>query len=309
MNGVELAERVAAVRAFNRLYTRVIGVLDEEMVGTPFSLSEARVLFELAQREVTEVADLRRELGLDGGYASRLLGKLESRGLLRRDRSPEDARRQIAWLTEEGRAAQRSLEDRTQDQIGGLLRRLTEDDQQRLLRSMDTVSKLVGEQRRDPTLVLRPPRAGDLGWVVQRHGALYTEEYGWDARFEALVAKVAADFLEGRGNPRQAGWIAEVDGERVGSVFCMPGRDEKTAQLRLLIVEPSARGLGVGRRLVAECIEFARASGHSAVELWTISVLTAARKIYQRAGFQLVSQAPEHGFGPELTKQFWRLEL
>ncbi|OXM51018.1 bifunctional helix-turn-helix transcriptional regulator/GNAT family N-acetyltransferase [Amycolatopsis alba] len=303
------ADRVATVRAFNRLYTGVIGVLDEGPADAEYSLSEARVLFEIAQRDPTQVTDLRKRLDLDAGYASRLLAKLEERGLLTRERSDEDARRQIVRLTENGHQAFAVLDARSVDRIGSLLGRFGDDEQERLLGAMDTITSLVGERASDPTLVLRPPRPGDFGWVVHRHGALYSREYGWDERFEALVARVVADYVENRGEPRQAGWIAELDGERVGSVFCMPAEDGTTAKLRMLLLEPAARGRGVGKRLVTECVEFARASGYPAMELWTVSLLDAARAIYRKAGFRLVSEETIPGFGHELTGETWRLEL
>ncbi|KZB85007.1 bifunctional helix-turn-helix transcriptional regulator/GNAT family N-acetyltransferase [Amycolatopsis regifaucium] len=303
------AARVATVRAFNRLYTGVIGVLDEGPADAEYSLSEARVLFELAQQDSTQVTDLRKRLDLDAGYASRLLGRLEGRGLLTRERSDEDARRQVIKLTEDGRKAFAVLDARSVDRIGSLLGRFGDDEQERLLGAMGAITSLVGERRSNPTLVLRPPRPGDFGWVVHRHGALYSREYGWDERFEALVARVVADYVDRRGDPRQAGWIAELDGERVGSVFCMPAEDGRTAKLRLLLLEPAARGRGVGKRLVAECVEFARASGYAAIELWTVSLLDSARAIYQKAGFRLAEEETIPGFGYELTGQTWRLEL
>ena len=303
------ADRVATVRAFNRLYTGVIGILDEGPADAEYSLSEARVIFELAQQDSTQVTDLRKRLDLDAGYASRLLARLEGRGLLTRERSDEDARRQIVRLTETGRKAFAVLDERSVGRIGSLLGRFGDDEQQRLLGAMDTITSLVGERAADPTLVLRQPRPGDFGWVVHRHGALYSREYGWDERFEALVARVVAEYVDRRGDPRQAGWIAELDGERVGSVFCMPAEDGVTAKLRMLLLEPAARGRGVGKRLVSECVEFARAAGYQAMELWTVSLLEAARAIYRKAGFQLVSEETITGFGYELTGQTWRLEL
>lgn len=303
------ADRVATVRAFNRLYTGVIGVLDEGPADAEYSLSEARVLFELAQQDPTQVTDLRKRLDLDAGYASRLLARLEGRGLLTRERSDEDARRQIVRLTEDGRKAFAILDQRSVGRIGSLLGKFGEDEQDRLLGAMDTITSLVGERASNPTLVLRPPRPGDFGWVVHRHGALYSREYGWDERFEALVARVVAEYVDRRGDPRQAGWIAELDGERVGSIFCMPAEDGITAKLRMLLLEPAARGRGVGKRLVTECVEFARAAGYPAMELWTVSLLDAARAIYRKAGFRLVSEETIEGFGYELTGQTWRLEL
>lgn len=308
MNDQGLLARVARVRAFNRLYTGVIGVLDEGLVGTEYSLSEARVLYELEQQGVTEVTELRRRLEMDAGYASRLLGRLEARGLLTRERSVNDGRRQLVRLTGEGRAAQHALEQRTVEQIGALLGRFTDEDQHRLLRSMDAITTLVGEQAGERTVVLRPPQPGDLGWVVQRNGALYAQEYGWDATYEALVARIVADYVEKHDPEREAAWIAELDGERVGCVFCVRGSDEHTAKLRLLIVEPGARGHGIGKSLVAECIAFARAHGYTAMELWTNSVLTAARAIYAKAGFELVASEGHHSFGHDLVGETWRLE-
>ncbi|WP_181773888.1 bifunctional helix-turn-helix transcriptional regulator/GNAT family N-acetyltransferase [Amycolatopsis pittospori] len=305
----EYADPVATVRAFNRLYTGVIGVLDEGPADAEYSLSEARVIFELAQQDPTQVTELRKRLDLDAGYASRLLARLEGRGLLTRERSDEDARRQVVRLTEVGRKAFAVLDERSVDRIGSLLGRFGDEEQERLLGAMDAITALVGERASDPTLVLRPPRPGDFGWVVQRHGALYSREYGWDERFEALVARVVADYVDKRGEPRQAGWIAELDGERVGSIFCMPAEDGTTAKLRMLLLEPAARGRGVGKRLVTECVEFARASGYAAMELWTVSLLEAARAVYQKAGFRLVSEETIPGFGYELTGQTWRLEL
>jgi DNA-binding MarR family transcriptional regulator/GNAT superfamily N-acetyltransferase len=309
MNEQKSLDRVARVRAFNRLYTGVIGVLDEGLVGTDYSLSEARVLYELEQQGVTEVTELRRRLDLDAGYASRLLSRLEGRGVLTRERSEADARRQLVRLTEAGRAAQHSLEQRTITQISELLGRFTDEDQHRLLSSMQAISTLVGGQARDRTIVLRPPRPGDFGWVVQRHGVLYAQEYGWDATFEALVARIVADYVENHDPAREAVWIAEFDGERAGCVFCVRGSDERTAKLRLLIVEPTARGYGLGKRLVAECVAFAEAHGYQAMELWTNSVLTAARSIYVKAGFELVASEPHHSFGHDLVGETWRLEF
>ncbi|WP_410608822.1 GNAT family N-acetyltransferase [Amycolatopsis sp. lyj-109] len=309
MNDAQLADRVAAVRAFNRLYTSVIGVLDEGPADAEYSLPEARVLFELAHQAPLPVTDLRKRLDLDAGYASRLLTRLESRGLIVRERSEEDARRQLVRPTAAGRDAFAVLNRRSADQIGGLLRRFAGEDQERLLSAMRTIGDLVGNRRRDPALVLRPPRPGDLGWVVERHGALYAREYGFDARFEALVARIAAGFLDGRADPGQAFWIAELDGERVGSIGCGRGPDADTAKLRLLLLEPAARGHGVGRRLVTECVAFARAHGYRAMELSTVSILDAARSIYRTAGFELVGERDFDDWGPKLTDETWRLEF
>ncbi|RZQ65106.1 bifunctional helix-turn-helix transcriptional regulator/GNAT family N-acetyltransferase [Amycolatopsis suaedae] len=309
MNNVDLAERVSTVRAFNRLYTGVIGVLDEGPADAEYSLSEARVLFELSRRDRTPVPDLRKRLDLDPGYASRLLGRLESRGLVARSRCADDGRRQVVELTEHGRAAFRILDQRSVSNISSLLGRFDEDQQQRLLRAMATITDVVAGREERPTLVLRPPRPGDLGWVVQRHGDIYAREYGWDAGFEAMVAKIVADYVEQHDPRREAVWIAELDGERVGSIACVRGSDEQTAKLRLLLVEPTARGYGVGRRLVTECVEFARSHGYTAMELLTVDLLAAARKLYQDAGFQLIDQNPSDDFGHRLVWQTWRLEF
>ncbi|MFD9962626.1 GNAT family N-acetyltransferase [Amycolatopsis sp. NPDC058986] len=309
MNDTQLADRVATVRAFNRLYTGVIGVLDEGPADAEYSLSEARVLFELAQHDQVYVADLRKKLDLDAGYASRLLARLETRALVVRERCDEDGRRQLVRLTPAGTDAFAMLNERSSQRIGGLLEQFPDEDQRRLLGAMDTIAGVVRGRPAAPSLVLRSPRPGDLGWVVHRHGALYAREYGFNDRFEALTARVVADFADRRDDPGQAGWIAEVDGERVGSVFCMRAEDPQVAKLRLLLVEPSARGLGAGKRLVGECVGFARATGYAAMELWTVSVLTAARDIYRKNGFRLVGEEPTENFGPKLIGETWRLEL
>ncbi|HVM13253.1 MAG TPA: helix-turn-helix domain-containing GNAT family N-acetyltransferase [Egibacteraceae bacterium] len=299
---------VAAVRAFNRFYTDVIGVLRDGLLATPYSLTEARVIFELAQREATEVADLRRMLDIDAGYLSRILTRLEAEHLATRQRSPADARRQVVSLSDQGRAAFATLDKRSAEQIGELLATLPAEDQARLIAAMGTIRELLeGSPRRDG-YVLRPLRAGDLGWVVHRHGVTYAEEFGWDERFEALVARIVAGYGDQHDPERETAWIAEVHGEPAGSVFCMR-KDERTAQLRLLLVEPGARGLGIGSRLVAECIDFARGAGYQQLTLWTNDVLDSARRIYERAGFQLVGEEPHHSFGQDLVGQYWSRAL
>ena len=300
-------QRVDAVRAFNRFYTGLIGVLSEGLLETPYSLTEARVIFELAQRDVSEVAVLRGSLGLDAGYLSRILSRFENDGLIRRERSADDARRQVAGLTEKGRTVYADLDARSGEQIGRILSGLAEADQRRLVGAMATVEGLLGERRRPDMYVLRAFEPGDFGWVVQRHGALYAAEYGWDATFEALVARVVADYVENRG-PRGDAWIAEVGGEPAGCVFCVP-EGERVARLRLLLVEPWARGMGIGARLVEECVRFARRSGYEEMVLWTNDVLSAARRIYQRTGFELVEEGLHRSFGHALVEQTWRLKL
>jgi DNA-binding MarR family transcriptional regulator/GNAT superfamily N-acetyltransferase len=309
MNSPVSPERVDAVRAFNRFYTNLIGVVGEGLLETPYSLTEARVIFDLAQNDLSEVTALRRSLGLDAGYLSRILSRFESDGLVRRERSAADARRQVAGLTDQGRSVFRDLDARSGDQIGGILAGLPEAQQRRLVGAMEAITSILGERPKPEMYVLRAFGPGDYGWVVQRHGALYAAEYGWDARFETLVARLVADFAEARSEQlRGDAWIAEVDGEPAGCVFCVP-EDARTARLRLLLVEPWARGMGIGRRLVEECVRYARRSGHEELVLWTNDVLVAARRIYQRAGFELVEEEPHHSFGHDLVGETWRLKL
>jgi DNA-binding MarR family transcriptional regulator/GNAT superfamily N-acetyltransferase len=307
MNTVVPPDRVAAVRAFNRFYTSLIGALNEGLLQTPYSLTEARVIFELARRDACEVADLRRSLDLDAGYLSRMLSRFETDGLVVRGRAEDDARRQTASLTERGRGVFQDLDARSAAQIERILCRLPEDDQRRLVGAMDAIESLLGERPTPESYVLRPLGPGDLGWIVQRHGALYAAEYGYNSSFEGLVARVVADYAERHG-PGDNAWIAEIDGRPVGSVFCV--RDgERVARLRLLLVEPAARGRGVGGRLVEECVRFARRSGYEEIVLWTHDILADARRIYERAGFELVEQEPSEDYGRPLKEQTWRLKL
>jgi DNA-binding MarR family transcriptional regulator/GNAT superfamily N-acetyltransferase len=301
-------DRVAAVRAFNRFYTARIGVLRDGLLRTPHSLTEARVLYELGQREVTEVADLRRELDIDAGFLSRLLARLQTNGLVARERSADDARRQRVRLTDEGRAASAELDRRSADEIGAVLDALSEDDQKRLVASMDAVRDVLTQAPPSTGFVLRAPRPGDLGWIVQRHGALYAQQYGWDETFEALVARIVADYAEQHDPRREAAWIAEVDGEPAGCVLCTR-REDDVAQLRLLLVEPRARGRGIGARLIEECLRFAQRAGYDRITLWTNDVLHGARRLYERAGFELVESAPHHSFGHDLVEQTWARAL
>lgn len=300
---------VAAVRSFSRTYTRWVGVLDEGLLDTPYSLTESRLLFELAQSDATEVARLRAAVGIDGGYLSRLLARFTSDGLVTRSRSEADARRQVVRLTEQGRAAAALLDRRSTEQLEGLLATYDAEQQRRLVAAMATVEEILGGGRPEAVTV-RPMGSGDFGWVVQRHGLVYARDYAWDETFEALVARIVADFVDQRERDpkRVAAWIAEVDHKPAGSIFCMQ-KDAKTAQLRLLLVEPSARGLGVGRRLVAECVAFARSAGYETLMLWTNDVLVEARRIYERAGFVLADEEPHRSFGHDLVGQFWELDL
>ena len=305
----DASTEVAAVRRFNRFYTRRIGALGEGHLETPFSLSEARVLYELAQRPGTTATEVGQELGLDAGYLSRILRGFQERGLLERRPSGTDARQSRLSLTERGRGAFAELDAAARRDIAGMLDALAPADQARLVRAMETVERMLGA-RPEPAepYVLRGPHPGDYGWVVQSHGELYAREYGWDARFEALVAEIVAAYVRNLQPERERCWIAERDGENVGSVFVVRHADE-VAKLRLLLVDPRARGLGIGARLVDECIRFARGAGYRRMMLWTNDVLVSARKIYVAAGFRLVHEEPHEMFGPRLVAQTWEMEL
>jgi len=304
-----LEQRVDAVRRFNRFYTKQIGVLEEHLLMSPFSLTEARVLYELAQVEQTTATDLGAALGLDAGYLSRVLSAFEKRSLLVKKPSKTDGRRSLLRLTKAGRKAFRKINLASHNEVGAMLGDLSEDKQTCLVAAMETIEDLLGThaEQRAPYL-LRPPHPGDMGWVVQRHGALYAREYGWDEHFEALVAEIVAKFIRAYDAKRESCWIAEKNGENVGSVFLVK-QAETVAQLRLLLVEPSARGLGIGTRLVEECRRFAQQAGYKKITLWTNSVLHAARKIYENEGYRLVKEEPHHSFGHDLIGQTWELEL
>jgi DNA-binding MarR family transcriptional regulator/N-acetylglutamate synthase-like GNAT family acetyltransferase len=302
-------QEIAAVRAFNRFYTRKLGVLDQYLLKNPFSLSEARVLFELAHRGDISAKEIGLELGLDPGYLSRIVQKFDEDGLISRKPLPSDRRQYQLSLTAKGRAAFAKLERSSQDHIGLMLGALAGEDRKRLLGAMEIIERLLGAGRSAlPPAILRDPRPGDMGFVVQSHGARYASEYGFDASFEALVAEIAAKFISSFDASRERCWIADIDGRPVGSVFLVRGNDE-VAKLRLLLVEPSARGQGLGQRLVAECISFSSACGYRRITLWTQSVLTAARKIYQDAGFALVKTEPHRSFGQNLIGETWEREL
>ena len=311
MDGSALDRRILAVRRFNRFYTRQIGVVQEGYLDSPFSLAQVRVLYELAHREQTTASELGKELGLDPGYLSRILRGFERRGLIAKTPFPADGRRTLVRLTEEGRRTFAPLDARSHRDIGALLERLPAARQERIVDAMQTIEEALDPRSEPPVpYLLRPPRPGDLGWVVQRHGALYAEEYGWDERFEGLAAEIVAAFVRDHDPKRERCWIAERDGANVGSVFLVRHPERAgVAKLRLLLVEPSARGLGIGRRLVEECLRFARQSGYGTVTLWTNDVLHAARRIYETAGFRLVAEAPHHSFGHDLVGQTWELTL
>jgi DNA-binding MarR family transcriptional regulator/GNAT superfamily N-acetyltransferase len=313
------SDRVERLRAFNRFYTRRIGVPHEGLLHTPFTLTESRLLWELAHRGTCTATELARALDLDAGYLSRLLRGLDQRGLLKSTRSSDDARQVNLSLSAAGRRAFAPLNTRSQQQVLALLDTLPEPQQQQLLQAFGLVQRLLDDapaKDGEPAWRLRPHRAGDIGWLISRHGALYAQEYGWDMHFESLVARIAADFIDRFDAEREACWIAERDGVNVGCVLLVQSRDDRTqnvlpgvAQLRLLLVEPSARGLGIGERLVGECTRFARQAGYQRIRLWTNSVLGAARGIYQKAGYTLVASEPHHSFGCDLVGETWELPL
>jgi len=301
-------EQVERVRSFNRFYTRHIGLLNEGLLDSAFSLTEARVLYELAHRDPVTAADLGRDLGLDAGYLSRLLKRFGAQGLIHRIPSEDDKRQFLLYLSDKGREAFEMLNRASATQVAAMLSGLAASDRERLVQAMTVVENLVGDTKPDPPYTLRPHRTGDIGWIVHRQGLLYAQEYGWDQTFEALAAEIAAAFVRNFDPQWERCWIAERGGEIVGSVFLVR-RSDDVAKLRLLYVEPSARGLGLGRRLVDECIGFARAKGYRTLTLWTNDILVAARKIYQAAGFQLVKEEAHHSFGKDLVGQTWDLDL
>ena len=306
---MDFDDRVRAIRSFNRFYTKRLGLLQQGMVGSPFSLAEGRVLYELAHRDRPTASDLGKALDLDAGYLSRLLRGFGRRGLVAASASATDRRQRHLQLTANGRRASDRLDDGSQKAVGTLLRRLTAADQRRLVSAVQTIERLLGDVEPDRVpYILRPPEPGDMGWVVQRHGSLYAEEYGYDRHFEALVASIVGTFVETFDPARERCWIAEREGETAGSVFLVR-KSEQVAKLRLLIVDPAARGLGIGGRLVAECVKFARQAGYRKITLWTHSQLVAARHLYREAGFQLVHKQPVHSFGLDLVDETWDLHL
>jgi DNA-binding MarR family transcriptional regulator/N-acetylglutamate synthase-like GNAT family acetyltransferase len=304
-----LEARIDAVRRFNRFFTRRIGVLREGLLHTPYPLTEARILFEISHRAEVAASDLSRELGLDPGYLSRILARLEQKGLIDKVRSETDARRRLLLLTPQGQDAFSLLDSRSREEVAEMLCELSEGDQRRLLEAMQTIEGVLdkGFKFSEP-FFLRQHRPGDMGWVVHRHGVLYAWEYGWDERFEALVAQIVADFVNNYDAARERCWLAEMSGEIVGCVFLVRASDT-VAKLRLLLVEPEARDLGLGTRLVEECISFARQSDYTTLTLWTNSVLDAARRIYEKHGFKLVEEEEHHSFGQDLVGQNWELTL
>lgn len=301
---------VLAIRRFNRFYTRQIGVLQEHLLQSQFSLTELRVLFEIAHRENVTAKDLCLDLGLDRGYVSRMLQSFQEHGWIKTAPAPDDRRRQFLALTAKGHKVFDPLERRSSDEVAGMLARLTPVQQKTMLAGIRDIESVLAP-RKPPTVpyTVRQHRPGDMGWVVQRHGELYWQEYQYDERFEALVAEIVAEFIQNLDSSRERCWIAEKAGERVGSVFLVK-KSAGVAKLRLLLVEPSARGLGIGKRLVNECVQFAREAGFKKILLWTQSELAAARGIYKVAGFELVAEARHDSWGRKgLVAETWELRL
>jgi DNA-binding MarR family transcriptional regulator/GNAT superfamily N-acetyltransferase len=309
---VELAVQVDAVRQFNRFYTQRIGVLEEGLLATRYTLTQGRVLFELGTRKTSTAGELIAILELDAGYLSRILQYFADLGLIERKQSPDDGRRTNLSLTAKGRKAFADLDRRSRRDVGKLVTPLKAARRAQLVRAMRTLQEifLEADSARDPALIIRPYRAGDIGWAIERHGQLYAEEFGWNEEFEALVATLFAKFATQHDPASEQFWVAEVDGERAGCVFVVRSEtDVRAAQLRCLLVDPKARGLGVGRSLVDECISFSRSAGYGRIILWTNDVLVSARRIYEAAGFSLVEQSPHHSFGHDLVGQYWARTL
>jgi DNA-binding MarR family transcriptional regulator len=305
----DLHQRAAIVRHFNRFYTQKIGVLTDGLLDSPFSLTEVRVLYELAHRQNPTASEVAKDLGLDAGYLSRILRSFKQRGLLERKPSEADGRQSLLALTGRGQQTFAPLEARAYDEIGTLLSHLAVTDQRRLIEAMQTIEQLLGARPENKTpYLLRSHQPGDMGWIVHRHGVLYAQEHGWDEQFEALVASIVANFIQHYDPQKERCWIAEKDGEIVGSVFLVK-KSKTVAQLRLLLVEPKVRGLGVGTRLVNECERFARQAHYQKIVLWTTSVLHAARRIYTAAGYHLIDKEPHHSFGHDLIGETWELKL
>ncbi|ANB57498.1 FR47-like family protein [Anoxybacillus sp. B7M1] len=304
-------ERINAVRHFNRFITRQIGALQEGLLHSPYSLTESRILFEIANHSQITASDLTRQLGLDPGYLSRILTRLEEQGVIYKERSETDGRQRILKLTSEGKAVFSLLNQRSYDEVSEFLSELSDIEQQQLIHAMQTIEGILTKNRRfkfSGPYFLRQHEPGDMGWIVHKHGALYAKEYGWNEQFEALVAQIVADFINHYNPDKERCWIAEMNGDIVGSVMVVHESDA-IAKLRLLLVDPQARGLGLGTHLVQECIRFAKRKEYQKLVLWTNSVLIAARHIYQKLGFTLVAEEKHHSFGHELIGETWELEL
>jgi DNA-binding MarR family transcriptional regulator/GNAT superfamily N-acetyltransferase len=308
----KLEQRIGAVRRFNRFYTRQIGVLRKTYLDSPYSLGEMRVLYEIAHGDDVTASGIARALDLDAGYLSRVLQEFEKRGLITRKASKHDARQSHLALTARGRRAFAPADARSQRDVAAMLDDLKPDQQVQLVSAMQTIETLLETKpeagKEKPAYVLRAPRYGDFGWIVSRHGELYAKEYGWGEPFEGLCAQIVADFVNNFDAERECCWIAEMDGENVGTVMLVKDSDE-VARLRLLLVDPKARGLGLGQRLVNECIVFARAAGYKRMTLWTHSILAAARRCYRKAGFTLTSSEKKHTWGKDVVAEYWDLDL
>src|SRR6266568_170185 len=296
-----MEQRISAVREFNRFYTRQIGVLQEGLYNSKFSLTEVRVLYELAHQEKLTASELSLSLGLDAGYLSRMLSGFRRRGLVAKEKSSVDGRQSFLRLTNRGREVFAPLDTRSQEEVRAVLCKLDASGQERLVAAMSAIQTVLSEPKQGNTAyILRPHRPGDMGWVIHRHGVLYAQERGYDEHFEALVAEIAAKFIQQFDAKKERCWIGERDGEIVGCVFLVK-KSKTVAKLRMLLVEPSARGLGLGQRLVEECVRFAKQVGYKKITLWTQSDLDAARRIYQKAGFRLVNKNPHHSWGQDLV--------
>lgn len=305
-----LAEQTEAIRSFNRFYTRQIGVLDEGLLASPYTLTQARVLFELGTRKKATAAEVGEVLGLDAGYLSRIVQNFMTQKLLARELSTQDGRQWVLSLTSEGRKAFRKLDRASHELTAASLSHLSPARRDRLLSSMKDVQRLLTADNDSREVVIRTHRVGDIGWAIERHGQLYADEFGWDESFEALVATLFAQFATQHDPAKERCWIAEVDGERAGCVFMVRNADDPAvAQLRCLLVDPKGRGLGIGKQLVDECMAFAKHAGYAKMMLWTNDVLVSARRIYQAAGFSLVSEQPHRSFGHDLVGQVWMREL
>lgn len=302
-------DQIAAVRAFNRFYTRKLGIIEPKLYDSPWTLQEARIIYEIAQRPNCSATDLVRELRLDAGFLSRTLQALQRRQIVTRRPSRTDRRANQLALTAKGRAAFAELDGRSRSEVAGLLGELDAGKRAAVVRAMATIEDALEPPAQKPAgFLLRSHRPGDIGWIVSRHGAIYAQEYGWDITFEALAAEIAAQFIRSYDPSREHCWIAEIGGEPVGSIFLVRASD-RVAKLRLLLVEKKARGLGVGRALTEQCIRFAREAGYGSITLWTQSILVAARGIYQRAGFERIKEEKHHSFGVDLVGETWEREL
>ena len=307
-------DRISAVRRFNRFYTRQIGVLRKTYLDSPFSLAEARVLYEIGQGKALTASDIGRALGLDAGYLSRMLRNFEKRGLISRKTSAEDARQSHLALTPRGRQTFAPLEQRSQDDVAAMLGKLDAGEQARLMAAMAEIEMLVGDKApakpdEKPAAILREPRHGDFGWIVKRHAELYAQDYGWTDPFEGLCAQIVADFVNNYDPKLEHCWIAEMNGEPVGSIMLVKDEESGVARIRLLLVDPKARGLGLGSRLTDECVKFARKAGYKKITLWTHSILTAARHIYEQAGFKLMRSEKHKSWGKPVVSEHWDLQL